>query len=120
MASESQARRLTKGSIILTLVVLGAVAIGMALIASALAKLGILQTVALTLGYLAGAIFGQAKDVANKEKFSGDLWQNLQRGFFAAWSNEYGAAFIFRSLEFGILFAPVCHSAQMQAPWRRT
>ena len=81
MASERQARRPTKGSVILILVVLGGVGIGMALIASALAELGIFQTVALTAGYLAGAIFGQAKDVANQRKFSGDLWHDLKKFF---------------------------------------
>ena len=115
MASERQARRPTKGSVILILVVLGGVGLGMALIASALAKLGIFQTVALTAGYLAGAIFGQAKDVANQRQFSGDLWHDLKKGFFAAWSNEYGAAFIFRSFEWGGLLVAGTFVAKLLA-----
>ena len=115
MASERQARRPTKGSVILILVVLGGVGMGMALIASALAEWGIFQTVALTAGYLAGAIFGQAKDVANQRQFSGDLWHDLKKGFFAAWSNEYGAAFIFRAFEWGGLLVAGTFVAKLLA-----
>ena len=81
MPTTRQGRRPTKRSIAAIVLVLVGVAIGMFVIASALAKLGIFQTVVLTAGYLVGAIFGQAKDVANRKTFSGDLWQDLQDFF---------------------------------------
>ena len=113
MPTTRQGRRPTKRSIAAIVLVLVGVAIGMFVIASALAKLGIFQTVVLTAGYLVGAIFGQAKDVANRKTFSGDLWQDLQDFFFEAWSDENGAAFIFRSLEWGGLLIAATFVAKL-------
>ena len=101
MAFARQIPRPTRSSIIRTLFVLVGVAAAMVLIALFLAKLGILQTAALVGGYFAGAIFGQAREVANQREFSGDLLGDLRTFFVAAWSDEYSAAFIFRAFEWG-------------------
>ena len=102
-----------RGSVIV--IVLGGISVGVFVIAMALAKLGIFQTVALTVGYLVGAIFGQDKDIANQQKFSGSLRQDLPRFFVAAWSDEYAAAFVFRSLEWGGLLVAATFAAKLLA-----
>lgn len=104
MDFENRPKPKGKISIFLAIVVLVGVCAGIFVIGSSIAKLGSLQTIAIVFGYLAGTIFGQAKDIANRQTSSGNPWQDCQTYFIEAWSNQHAAAFIFRSMEWGGLF----------------
>ena len=101
MGSEQNAGRPKGGSFGPALVVLIVLAVVLGAIGYSLAKLGFIQTIGLAVGYMAGTIFGQAKDIANQQKYSGKLVQDLWKYFVASSSNEHSVAFIFRSLEWG-------------------
>ena len=67
-------------------------------------KLGLFWAIVLLVTIPLGALFGQAKDVASSLDHSGSVFQDLGLAIKKAYtSNEYGAAFLYRCLEWGML-----------------
>ena len=53
----------------------------------------------LTTAVFLGALFGQAKDVVLKSRHSGNPWRDASKALHSAYSDEHGAGFLLRSVE---------------------